>query len=178
MRTAIRLKKFNININSRVVNKVVLFALITLLVVPSYNTFKEQMGLRMKPYINKDTYLNMIETNKILERYESKTPLLVFYGKPGRIKIWRGYASITIGKHNAYYGKIEDAVKLLPPENLSYLSRDEMGVAKWAFYVPHYGASLNETGLDNSVIIILQYFYDSSIPAEYESVDGITMITP
>ena len=70
IKSVIQIKKFNININSIIVNKLILFIFIILLVSPSYNTFKEDMSLRMKPYINKDAYINLIETNKILERYE------------------------------------------------------------------------------------------------------------
>jgi len=177
-RIIIGLKTFNININIRILKQVFTIILILIIVMPSYNYFKNSVSLYLGPWINKDTYDRMIKTNVLIEEKEIENPVFVFHGSPGKANLLRSYARIVLGEHHGYYGSYEDALALTAPGNLTYLSLYELDVARKFYFGEEYGERepLSELGSDEITIIIISPFYDLPVPPSYKSENGITII--
>ena len=174
----IDLKKFNININIKIMKQVFTIILILIIVLPSYNYFKKSVYIYLIPWINKDTYDRIIKTNELIEENKLENPVLVFHGSPGKAALLSSYVGIALGEHYGYYGKLEDALELTPPDNLTYLSLHEYDVAKTYYYGEFFGerGPLSELRSDEITIIIITSFYDLPIPSSYKSENGITII--
>ena len=133
----------------------------------------------MGPWIKQDSYERLIKTSEIIEEKEFEYSVLIFYGTTEMIDILRCYARIALGKHHAYYGKLEDALEFIPPENLTYLSLNEHSISKIFYYGENYGESipLIEIRSKYIAIIVINSFYSLPIPNSYNNENGITIIS-
>lgn len=173
-------KKIQINFIKKMIPKyIITILLIIVIVFPSYNYFKKSINMYMGPWIKQDTYERLIKTSEIIDEDELENPVLIFYGNTEMVDLFRCYALLALGEHHGYYGKFEDALGLIPPENLTYLSINEHSIAKTFYYGENYGEHipLSEIRSNDITIIVITPFYYLSIPPSYKSENGITIIS-
>jgi hypothetical protein len=163
-------------------SRAILIVLIILLTLPSYNIFKISLGRNMRPWINDSTYQNLYLVTDYDELDNINNPVFVFYKSKsfGLLHIYRNYTYIILGEHYAYYGKIEDAINLTPPNELSYLSNIEQNKSLSLFMDTndYNNISLSEFTKDNEdfSLIIMNQFYRDSVPDNYYVKDGLAVI--
>jgi len=172
-------RKFQMYHLKKIPRYIITIFLIFVIVLPSYDFFKKSINLYMGPWIKQDSYERLIKISEIIEEKEFEYPVLLFYENTEMVDILRCYAQITLGEHHGYYGKLEDAVRLIPPENLTYLSLNEHNIAKIYYYGENYGESipLSEIRSNDITIIIITPFYSLPIPSSYKNENGITIIS-
>ena len=148
------------------------------LMSPSYGIFINAMDANMTSWISKLAYTNLCKTKDIIGINQLENIVFVFHGSSEMVGIWRRYGYMVLDEHYGYYGRLDDALGLVPPENLTYLSYSESGIAYSFYYGTPYGEQipLSELNTSDITVIILNSFYDLPIPDIYKSTGGITII--
>jgi len=185
---------------SRVYRRLVFLIPICLIVVSAVVACQNSDGF-LTPYISRARYEKIIITKGLLiDKRLSSIPVFVFYGDPAfwYVTLDRSYIGMEIGEHFAYYGTIENLLRLAPSEPYSsdpYISQMEKQWATIYFNELIENSSAPPTPIQihdshirsvedlmcHPIIVVSPEFYNYKIPyflKPFYVSDGIYIIPP
>jgi len=155
----------------------------------------------LTPYISRARYEKIMITKGVfIEKRLSSIPVFVFYGDPAfwYLTLDRSYIGMEIGEHFAYYGTIENLLRLAPSEPYSsdpYISQMEkqwatiyfnelIGNSSWPpppIHIHESHIQSVEDLMSHPIIVVSPEFYNDKIPyflKPFYVSDGIYIIPP
>jgi hypothetical protein len=184
---------------SRVYRRLVFLIPICLIAVSSVVVCQNSDGF-LTPYVSRARYEKIIITKGLfMEKRLSSVPVFVFYGDPAfwYFSLDRSYIGMEIGEHFAYYGTIENLLRLAPSEPSSsdaYISVIEkqwaaiyfnelIGNLSWSTPIHIHDSYIRsvEDLMSHPIIVVSPEFYNDKIPyflKPFYVSDGIYIIPP
>lgn len=105
-----------------------IFSIIVLiyLAITSWSIYGPVMELDMIPWINEDQYDGLVSIVNYREDHPNEDLIIVYNpDSPGFFRIHQAYSKVLLGESYFYIGRLDDAIKLIPPEELDYLNKTD-----------------------------------------------------
>ena len=144
--------------NPRFVVPILGLVLFLMLFSSTMENYRGSVEVNFKPHITESSYNLLKELRNKVDLGEIVNPVLVYYGSPGHAKFWDFIADLTLGVHYSYYGLLEDARELTPPDELSYLDGTELVRARFLFSFDDYDSESQLT------FVVFDKFYGANSP--------------